>query len=291
MEQLKRNRWKMVAIVVVCLLVDMVLHLTIMPITYPTDVKLSSFVQNDIVGPVAGLALLLTFGALAIIFVGYQHRLPGKGIVKGWWYGLAFAVLWLIGFVEVSVLFDTSLADEFMNWLPDGISLILLSLLLGAFTTNDQQHTERNHSKPRTPILPIAAAFALGRTVAYLVFGTNTSYDPDLLPVFNWTVAMALWVGIMYAILRPNASTQSPLAQALWFGVLVLGTDWVLFNLFVLVFIDLPILDIVFRALLDLPFIIAGVFVTERWFLRRTKPTYDNSTHYYAGTSPAGDTA
>jgi len=270
MEPLKQNRWKIVIIVVVSLIVDMVLHMTIMPITFPTDVKLSSFVQNDLVGPIAGLALVLTFGALAIIFVRYQDWLPGKGIIKGWWYGLAFAVLWLIGFIEVSVLFDTSFADEFMNWLPDGIALLLLSLLLGAFATNNSQPAEKNRTKSRTPILIIAVAFAIGRAFAYLIVKTNAPFATDTLAVSNWTVAMGVWIGIMYAILRTDRES-SPISRALWFGVLVLGTDWLLFNLFVLVFIDLPILDVALRSLLDLPFIVAGIFVTEIWLLNKAK--------------------
>jgi len=290
MEKLKQKRWKIVIIVLLSLIVDMALHLTIMPIKFPTDATLSVFVQADLVGPVAGLALIVTFGALAAIFVHFQDRLPGKGIVKGWWYGLAFAVFWLIGFIEVSVLFDTSFADEFMNWLPDGISLMLLSLLLGAFATDDSQRTEKIRSKPRISILIVAASFAIGRAFAYLIFRTNAPYAADTLAVFNWTAAMGVWIGIMYAILRTDQK-GSPIAQALWFGGLVLGANWVLFNLFVLVFIDLPILDVALRALLDLPFMVAGIFVTERWLLSKTRQTDDCSTHYHPQTSPTGGPA
>ena len=68
MATLKQNWWRVVVIVVACLVLNTVLHLTVFPFTLPTDFAPSVLVENNLVPPVAGLGMLVTLGALAAVF-------------------------------------------------------------------------------------------------------------------------------------------------------------------------------------------------------------------------------
>ncbi|MCP4540702.1 MAG: hypothetical protein GY832_26485 [Chloroflexi bacterium] len=270
MQNLKQNWKKIILIVLVSLIIDVLLHMTIMPVTQPTDVAPSIFVEQGIVPIVAGISLIVTFGAFGVVFALIQGNLPGKRISKGWWYGIAFAVFWLVGFIEVSVLFDTTLLDEINNWLADGIVLLFMSLLMGRFVAHDTNPLEKDVQRNKLgTALIVAALYFVGRYVAYSIVQINKAYNPNPLDVFLWTLAMAVWIGIMYAILRTGSQGRSPITRALYFAGIILGIDWLLFNLFFLVFVNLRVLDVVVRVLIDLPFVALGAFISER-LLRRS---------------------
>ena len=270
MKSLKKNWRKTIVIILVSVIVDMLLH-QIVPMTQPAVLAPSVIVERGWLPPVAGTGILVTFGALAVVFVLLQENLPGKKLAKGLWYGVCFAGLWLIGFVEVSVIWgSTSIADEVINWLPDGIPIILMSLLLGIFTARDSDPANENRARGNAaPVLVVAAFYLVGRYFAYGVVQTNAAYSTNPLEVFLWTLAMALWMGITYAALGPGARGHSPTTRALWFGGVVLGIDWLLFHLFMLIFFRMSALDLVIRPGLDVLFVILGVFVSEKLAIKQ----------------------
>ena len=265
MDTLKRNWWRITAIVFASLLIDVALHMTIMPITLPTDVAPSIFVKQNMLPLAAGIGLLITFWAYAAVFALIQDNLPGKRLAKGWWYGISFTGLWFLGFIEGSILWDTTFLDEVCNWLPDGISLLLMSLALGAFVAQDNIPAEKRSLKRKIlPAFMVAVLFFIGRYVAYWVVQINRAFNPSPTDVFLCTLAMAIWIGVMYVVVGAGSKGHSPVSRALYFAGIIIGIDWLLFNLFGLVFFDLPLLDVATRALLDLPFIALGVYASER---------------------------
>jgi hypothetical protein len=268
---LKENWWKIIIIVLVCLIVDVLLHQTIMPVILSAVLPPSVIVEGGWLLPVvAGTGLLVTFGALAVVFVLLQENLPGKKLAKGLWYGVLFGGLWFLGFVEAAVLWDTTFVDEVRNWLPDGISLVLMSLLLGVFTAKDSDPIAENRSsRMGVSALVVAAFYFIGRYFAYWVMQTNAdwtngAFDLNSFSVLVWTLVMAVWVGVMYAALRSGSKGHSPITRALWFGGVVLGIDWLFFHLFALLFYDLSLLATAVRPVLDVLFIVLGAFVCGR---------------------------
>ncbi len=265
MDDLKRNWWKVVVIVVVCLLLNTVLHLVVFPFKLPTDFAPSVLVEKDMVPLVAGPGMLIALGALAIVFVLIQKDLPGKRLVKGWQFGIVFTILWALGFIEVSALSATTLIDEVINGLPDAIIILLMSLLLGATVAQDTLVKVKSPKNLLTRVIIVAAAFFVGRYIAYVGLKTNSIFHPETQNVFIWTLAMATWIGILYGFVGHYVSWgHSQIARALYFTGVVFGIDWLLFNLFLPIFLNLPLFNLASRALLDLPFVLLGVFVSER---------------------------
>jgi hypothetical protein len=234
MEDLKKNWWKIIVIVLVSLIVDMLFH-QIIPANLSVPFAPSVIVEQGWLLPVADIAILMTLGALAVVFVLLQENLPGKKSTKGLWYGISFGGLWLIGFLETSVVWGTPTMNAVSNWLPDCVPIILMLLLLGIFMARDSDPVTDNKV---APVLIVAAFYLVGRYFAYWVVKTNAAYNANPLFVFLWTLVMALWIGIVYAALGPGSRRHSPITRALWFGGLVLGIDWLIYHLFMFFFRD-----------------------------------------------------
>lgn len=192
----KTNKCKIASIVVGSLLINMLLHLFVVPLALPSDFVPSVFVVKGLVPLVAGIGMLITLSALAIVFALVQERLVGKRFVKGMWFGVAFTGLWVLGFIEVSTLSDTTLLTEVINGLPDSLTILLMSLLLGIFIARDTFVTEKIETRNQLGrAVVVAVAFFAGRYLAYWVFKTNSIFHQEPNAVFIWTLAMAAWIG------------------------------------------------------------------------------------------------
>ena len=270
MKSLKENWKKITVIVLVSVIVDILLH-QIISITMADIFAPSIFVERGWFPQVVSIALIVTFGALAAVFVLIQENLPGKKLSKGLWYGISFAGLWLIGFIELCTAFGTSFTTEVLNWLPDGVPIILMSVLLGIYTASDSDPATGNKKKGKvTPVLVIAAFYFGGRYFAYWVVGTDAGPDPFL--SFLWTLAMAVWMGIMYMALGAGSRGHSPTTRALWFGGVVLGIDWFIYHLFMLIFYRMPVLELIIRPGVDVLFVVLGVYIWEKMTARASSP-------------------
>lgn len=270
MKSLKENWKKITVIVLVSVIVDILLH-QIISITMTDAFTPSIFVERGWFSQVVSIALIVAFAAMAVVFVLIQKNLPGKKLSKGLWYGVSFAGLWLIGFIEMSTAFGTSFMTEVINWLPDGVPIILMSVLLGIYTATDSDPAVRNKMRDKVTLVLIIAAFYFGgRYFAYCVVGTDAGPNPFL--TFLWTLAMAVWMGIMYMALEEGSRGHSSITRALWFGWVVLGIDWFIYHLFMLIFFSMPVLELIIRPGLDVIFVVLGVYVCEKLAARADSP-------------------
>ncbi|MCK4490948.1 MAG: hypothetical protein KAU23_11850 [Anaerolineales bacterium] len=270
MKSLKENWKKITIIVLVSVIVDVLLH-QIISITMTDTFAPSIFVERGWFPQAVSIALIVTFAALAAVFVLIQKNLPRSKLSKGLLFGISFAGLWLIGFIEMSTAFGTSFMTEVINWLPDGIPIILMSLLLGIYTATDSDPATRNKIRDKiTPVLVIAVFYFGGRYFAYWVVGTDSGPDPFL--TFLWTLAMAVWIGIMYTALGAGSRGHSPITRALWFGWVVLGIDWFIYHLFMLIFYRMPVLELIIRPGLDVLFVMLGVYFWEKLTAKAASP-------------------
>jgi len=171
-----------------------------------------------------------------------------------------------LGFIEISTLSATTIMDEVINGLPDAITILLMMVLLGAYVAQDSPIKRKETLKNLIArILAVTVAFFTGRYIAYIVFNTNGVFHPEPQSVFIWTLAMAIWIGMLYGFVGHNIGWgNSLIMRALYFTGLVFGVDWLLFNLFLPIFLDIPFPNLALRALLDLPFVFFGVYISER---------------------------
>jgi hypothetical protein len=280
MEPFKIHFWKITGIALFSSLFATIIH-ALGPPLYDYNAPKSFIIENGLFPPAVIGLFFITFWALALVFVFIQDKLPGKGLLKGLRYGISFGVLWLIGMLEMSIAFGSPLKYEFLSGLCDCSSLILFGLLLGRFIATDSNRVINKKSKSGLiPVFIIAGLFIVERYFRYFTLTHhNPGYFENSLVTFTFTLSLGLWIGVMYWLLRQELAKYSPAKRALWFGGIVFGIDWLFYNLFLLLFIKLPLIDILLVPTFDILSVIIGVFVFEK-FNKALRPKARPSRSY-----------
>ncbi|MGE5604258.1 MAG: hypothetical protein ACM3YE_01035 [Bacteroidota bacterium] len=268
MKNLKKVWWKVIVIVVGSGLFDMILHGLLLPLDSSdlSSVKPSIFVKKGVL--VLGIMgwELLAFGVLALVFIMIQSNLPGKKGMKGFFYGLSFAGLYLIGMFESVLLWNSTMMSEFFMGLGDFIPILLMGMLLGIFAGTDQPQTGKERNL--LAVLTIAFFYILGRYFSNSVLHIESAYLTKPLGTLIWTISQGIWVGIVYYILQPGTKGKSLFSQALFFGTIIFGANWLVNHLFIAVIAEISP-DIFIRTGMDILFTMLGVYVYQKLFTRK----------------------
>ncbi len=255
-----KTHWRKIFLAVLAaVLVDVFLHRLFAPrIEYNSPP--SVFIEKGLFLPAAGIALIIWFGTLAIIFPLIQMNLSGTRIMKGWRYGIAFGVLCFLSIFEMSLIFDSLLADELRTSVVDGISILLLGLLLGRLTGTEGHYVSRRTNLRWISIIIIPLLFTMGRYFGYGIVHIMSAYSEKPIATLLWTLGIGGWITIMYYWLLRETNQKTSLVQAFRFGVQIFGSYWLIYNLFVLLFVRVSVLDVFLRVIIDVLSVTVGVW-------------------------------
>jgi hypothetical protein len=137
-----------------------------------------------------------------------------------------------------------------------------MSLLLGKYMAEDTIKREEDRLPALPAVLIIPVIYVLMRYFSYTVLHIESSYAVRPLATLLWTAGMGCWIGVMYGLVGRNVWQEHPFKHALLFGGLVFGFNWLIFNLFALLFIDYPVSDLVYRSVFDAFAIVIGVYIS-----------------------------
>ncbi len=222
---------------------------------------------------------LLTYGLLAIVFILIQSRLPGTRKMKGLMFGFLFGGMCIVYLLEPLPHIDgLPLIDVLSYPAADSITLILEGLLLGRFIATDSRGNGTMRISSSVLII-VPTIFMIGRLLNYNTFQIYSSYATRPFATMIWAAATGIWIGIMYYSLRPAITVKSPLAKAAYFGLIVFGIDYLMFNLFIPLVFEYQIwpigaflsyADLFLRATVDIIFVAVGVYIYEKIIPLRT---------------------
>jgi hypothetical protein len=170
------------------------------------------------------------------------------------------------------LIFDSPLASELRTSTADGVSLLFLGLLLGRFVGTDSKHFFRQDKLKRVLFIVIPFAFLVGRYFGYAIVHILSAYNEKPITTFAWTLSIGLWISITYWLLK-EASDKTPVVQAVRFGILIFGTYWLIYNLFVLLFVDVSLLDVFVRVIIDVLSVTVGVWAADELSRKKTAVT------------------
>ena len=259
---LKKHWWKILLAVLVSVLIDIIFHRLFAPrIEY--NYSPSVLIEKGFFLPAVSMALVIWFGSLVIIFALIQGNLSGTKMMKGLRFGIAFGVLCFLAIFEMCLVFDSSLADELCTSIIDGISILLLGLLLGRLVGTDRASPGSRTKLSQKSLIVISLFFLFGRYFGYMIINVMSAYSEKPTETFLWTLGIGYWIAIMYWLLKETPE-RSAMVQALRFGVLIFGVYWLIYNSFVLLFLDLSILNVFLRVTIDVVSITVGIWVASK---------------------------
>jgi hypothetical protein len=212
--------------------------------------------------PVAFASLILAFCIMGLIFLFIQKALRGTKLRKGASFGVALGGMYLIGMIEAYVLFPVSFFGEVYTGIADGCGILCMSLLLGKYMVDDMPDREKDRHAVFPAMIIIPVIYVVMRYFSYTVLHIESTYASRALETFLWTAAMGFWIGVMYRLVGRNLCQEKLLKRSLLFGGLIFGLNWLIFNLFALLFIDYPVSDLVYRSVFDALAVAIGVYIS-----------------------------
>lgn len=264
MVALKAHWWKILLTVLVPVIVDVILHRLFAPrIEY--NFSPSVFIEKGLFLPVVIMALIIWFGSLAIIFNLIQMNLSGSKTMKGLRFGIAFGVLCFLAIFEMCLVFDSSPGDELRTSATDGVSILLLGLLLGHLTGTHSTYPSSRMKLSHKSFIVIPLIFLVGRYFGYMIINIMSAYSEKPIGTLLWTLGVGYWITAMYWLLK-ETSERSAMVQAVRFGVVIFGSYWLIYNSFVLLFLKLSILNVFLRVIIDVISITVGIWVVNKLF-------------------------
>ena len=279
MSGLKANWGKIVFSVITSVFVDVILHMLFAPrIEY--DFPPSFFVEKGLFLPAASVALVIWFGTLAIVFAFIQNNLAGNRVMKGLRCGVGFAGLCFLAIFEMCLIFDSLVVDELRTSATDAVSLLFLGLLLGWFVGTDSKHFGRQEKVEPVLFIVIPLTFLFGRYFGYSIVHIMSAYKEQPIPTFAWTLAIGLWIGITYWLLKEK-SDKPPVMHAVRFGILIFGTYWLIYNLFVLLFVNVSVVDVFVRVIIDVLSVTVGIWAVNELSPKKTIAAGKTTTQQY----------
>ncbi len=224
----------------------------------------SAVVKAGLLIPAFTIYALLTFVAVACVFVLIQGSLPGSKMRRGLLFGAAMALLWTVYLFEpVPLGANTPFPDSLAYPLADGGSMLLFGALLGRFVATDEKVDRKLSFRPLAPLAAVTVMFVALRLFDYLVLDLYSSYADRTVDTMLWVAITGLVVGFVYLLLRPAVPSSSPRGRALFFGLAVFGLPLTLFNFFVPLALDIDIVDLAIRCLVDIVAVVLGVYAGE----------------------------
>lgn len=260
--------WKLLFSVLLAVVVDLILHM-LFARRVEYNFAPSLFIEKGLFLPVVSMALLIWFATLAIIFTLIQKNLPGTKITKGWRYAAAFGGLCFSAIIEVSLVFGSPLMKELRVSATDSVSILLLGLLLGRFTATDGLHPARQLKEEKMAFIIIPLVFLVGRYLGHIFLLTRSAYSEKSIATFCWTLGMGGWISVMYWLLREYREA-SAIVHAVRFGGLVFGSYWLIYNSFSLLFMDLSVLEVLKRVLIDIFFVSVSIGLVKKLSQEKT---------------------
>jgi hypothetical protein len=266
---MKIGTWaKIVAIIVICVLLDVALHLVTSEYsTMPENPSYSTVAKSLGVEVTASLWALLAFSGAAYVYFQIRRAIPGKGIEKGLRYGLAIALLWLFAMLEGVALFGNPLISEFVVGLSDAIPVLTLGILLGLLITESGETVAVQPLALREKLKAVAVftgIFLVGRYAAYFAGVIQSGLQISPFYTFLWTMLMGACIGVVWILLGNSGHVLSLRHRAARFGFLVFGVNWAAFLVFMPLLFSGYLVDVLSRIVLDVLLVTVGYYLTGR---------------------------
>ncbi len=274
----KGHKIKVVAIVLTCVLLDIILHVVTSSYSTMPENPDYSFVANILGAEItASLWALFAFSGVAFVYWHIRNEIPGEGVKKGLRYGTAIALLWIFAMLEGVSLFGNPIMKEFFVGLSDAIPVFVLSVLLSMLQAEKVEGNHHlaafNHKQKMKAVSIFTGIFLTGRYIAYFSGVIQSGNQTRPLQTFIWTLLMGISIGAAFVLLG-NTRCEQPLKhRAVKFGFFIFGLNWAVFLVFMPLLFTGYLADALLRIIIDTTLATIASYLTiipRSKFLRKT---------------------
>lgn len=274
----KSQKIKIVAIILACVLLDIVLHIVTTSFsTMPENARFSlvaSILGTEIT---ASLWAIIAFSGVAFVYLKIRNEIPGESVKKGLRYGTAIALIWLLAMLEGVSLFGNPIINEFIVGLSDAIPVFVLSILLSKVQTEKEEsyHPVTFSLRQRIKTVSVfTGIFLAGRYIAYFSGVIQSGIQTRPLETLMWTLLMGISIGTAFVLLGNNRDERSLKHRAMKFGLLNFGLNWAAFLVFMPFMFSGFIVDVFLRVIIDTTLVTVSSYLTiipSGRFIRKTE--------------------
>lgn len=262
----KRKIVKIVPIILLCVLIDIALHLVTSEFSTMQENRNYSKLVNLLGTEITAILwALLAFSIVAYVFFRAYNSIPGVGLRKGLRYGSAIALLWLFAMLEGVSLFGNSIINEFMVGLSDAIPVLVMSFLLSLVDAKEVGNPELKPIALKQKIVAVCVfslIFLSGRYLAYFTQVIKSGYQTSPSYTFFWTLFMGVCIGEVCILLGNSGNVTSLERRAVKFGVLIFGVNWAAFLVFMPLLFSGYLIDVLLRIIIDILIVTIGYYLT-----------------------------
>ncbi|MGL4107446.1 hypothetical protein [Clostridium sp. LP20] len=279
MKSISKNRAIIIQVILILLSVisAIVVH-AILPAPVEVVQFDSIFVKAFGFPAVAVFYFLLIFSQCAIVvrYVGIRSNVTRLQI--GFRFGIAFAIIYLVGMQEVVVEGSpfTTWGLDFIKYqlfmgLGDGIPAIFLCIFTVYFTLRDNEKIKVIHKlsiiKIIKAVIIIGIAIFAERIIGYEsgLISSNLSTYP--VQCYIWTGIFGIMFGYIYVLLRPLLEFEKKKYSITLRFIAIMGVNWIIFNSFIGLISKGAMSQMILRSGLDVLVLFLASMLVEKYIL------------------------
>lgn len=232
----------------------------------------SVIVEAGLIIPVFAAYAFVVYLVISYSYVFIEAGLPWGRTLRGLAFALCFGSIWMAYLFEPVPMGEGAPLLELVAYpLADGVSVIILGLLLGRFVSSDKGDKKKVDPSGWGIVLLLPLVMLATRLFEYNVLGIYSSYEERTLDTVMWVAATALIIGIAYFVLRRGVPSTDPLGRSLAFGLVFYGFPALLVNFFVALALVIDWTDMALRLSLDIAAVITAIYAYEVLIGRKGK--------------------
>ncbi|TVR90165.1 MAG: hypothetical protein EA416_11650 [Trueperaceae bacterium] len=220
---------------------------------------------------------LLLFAHCAIVLQTFGRRSGLPKLEVGWRFGLAFALLYLVGMQEVVV--DASpfeawgrefVVYQFFMGAGDAVPVFALCMVLAYLTLAPGRRAASARTASTREAIAIVAVIALAffvqRTIGHTTGLVHSNIESYPVQTHLWTALFGAVLGCVYVVLYPVFSRRDgPVARSIRLVLLTIGINWLLFNSFIGLLFSGVMPQMLLRSGLDTAVVFVASIVVLRY--------------------------
>lgn len=235
-----------------------------MPQVFRDAFEPSVFVRTETFTPAIVALMSVILLHLLINFLMLRDHMRISPPLRGAVYGLLFGGLWFIGFLELVVIYDSSLERHVLSGVRDLVTLTCFGIVSGLLFSGGLRSRHERRFAPDAGLAAVfvAIAFSAFHWAQYPLTLNPIEQSVDDAGSVLWLLATGAWIGAMYAFLGHDR--LRPTARVLFFSFNTFGLNWLFYTSFYLLFLDMPVADTLLRCAFDSVGVAVGLLLFER---------------------------